>query len=219
MSSRGPRLRPDLIGDDPGAWSIVSFAREAQGAQLLGRAGRRRQTPGALLSTLAPTEIGRPLPGLDRSLGVAGAGPIRLVALHREGARRLWFEDGGRTLRGVAPRVVRRWSVPDLAPGPHDDPEDDPAAALPPPAPPNALGEPVEGEIVAPGGALVAAASKSGRLFGVAFLRLPEREVVRFVAGAAAAAWTDDGAMLAIGGDWGVMLAEPAATPAPAGPS
>ena len=31
------RLRPDLIPNDAGAWSIVSFAREAQGAQLVGR--------------------------------------------------------------------------------------------------------------------------------------------------------------------------------------
>ncbi|HJZ60614.1 MAG TPA: hypothetical protein VKD47_00525 [Miltoncostaeaceae bacterium] len=210
MSSIRPRMHPDLIADDPGAWSIVSFARESQGAQLIGRAGRRRQTPGALLSTLAPTEIGRPLPGLDPSLGVAGAGPIRLIGLNREGARRLWFEDGGRALRGVAPRVVRRWSVPDLAPGPHDYPDQDPAEALPQPAAPAALAQPVEGEVVAPGGRLVAAATKSGRLFGVAFLRLPERAVVRFVAGAAAAAWTEDGRLLAFGGDWGVMLAEPA---------
>ena len=48
---------------------------------------------------------------------------------------------------------------------------------------------------------------KYGRLFGVAFIRLPERVLVRFVGGAACAAWTDDAQTLAIGGDWGVLLA------------
>jgi hypothetical protein len=203
------RLRPDLIPDDAGAWSIVSFAREAQGAQLIGRGGRRRQTSAALLSDFAP-EIPLDRPGLDASLGVAGAGPIRLIASHREGARGLYFEDGGRTLRGIQMKVLRRWSVPDLQPGPHDYPEADPAGALAPPAAPGDLVSAVAGEVVAPGGRLSAAPVKHGRLFGVAFLRLPERTLVRFIGGAACAAWTDDGQTLAFGGDWGVILARPA---------
>jgi hypothetical protein len=202
------RLRPDLIPDDAGAWSIVSFAREAQGAQLIGRGGRRRQTSAALLSDFAP-EIPLDRPGLDASIGVAGAGTIRLIASHREGARGLYFEDGGRTLRGVHMRVLRRWSVPDLVSGPHDYPRTDPAAALPPPAAPADLVAAVPGEILAPGGRLSAAPVKYGRLFGVAFLRLPERTLVRFIGGAACAAWTEDGQILAFGGDWGVILAVP----------
>ena len=73
MSTYMHRQRPDLIPDDPGPWSIVSFARETQGAQLIGRGGRRRQTVAALLSDFAPGDPTRP-PGLDESLGVAGAG-------------------------------------------------------------------------------------------------------------------------------------------------
>lgn len=203
------RLRPDLLPGDPGPWSIVSFAREAQGAQLIGRGGRRRQTSAALLSDTAP-EIPLDRPGLDAALGVAGAGPIRLIAFSREGARSLYFEDGGATLRGVHPRVLRRWSVPSLDLGTHDYPETDPAAALAPPAVPSALVEAVDGEVVAPGGRVSAAPVKYGRLFGVAFLRLPERTLVRFIGGAACAAWGDDGQTLAIGGDWGVLLAVPA---------
>ena len=203
------RLRPDLIPDDPGAWAIVSFAREAQGAQLIGRGGRRRQISAALLTDFAP-EIPLDRPGLDASLGVAGAGTIRLIAVSREGARSLYFEDRGATLRGIFPRVLRRWSVPNLKAGNHDYPESDPAAALPPPATPGALVEAVEGEVVAPGGRLSAAPVKYGLLFGVAFVRLPERTLVRFIGGAACAAWTEDGQMLAIGGDWGVLLAVPA---------
>lgn len=200
------RRRPDLIPADPGPWAIVSFAREAQGAQLVGRGGRRRQTSAALLSDSAP-EIPLDRPGLDASLGAAGAGPIRLVAVSREGARSLWFEDEGATLRGIHPRVIRRWSVPDLEVGSHDYPETDPAATLPAPVAPARLVEPVEGEVVAPGGRLSAAPVKYGRLFGVAFIRLPERVLVRFIGGAACAAWTDDAQTLAIGGDWGVLLA------------
>jgi hypothetical protein len=209
------RLRPELIPNDAGPWSIVSYAREAQGAQLIGRGGRRRETSAALLSDFVP-EIPIDRPGLDESLGVAGGGSIRLIASNREGARGLYFEDDDKTLRGIHKNVLRRWSVPDLAVGTHDYPETDPAAALAAPAHPSMLAEPVEGEIVAPGGRLSAAPVKLARLFGVAFVRLPERTLVRFIGGAACAAWTSDGQMLAIGGDWGVMLAEPArpATPA-----
>ncbi len=203
------RLRPDLIPNDAGAWSIISFAREAQGAQLIGRGGRRRQTSAALLSDFAPA-IPLDRPGLDESLGVAGGGLIRLVAMHREGARSLYFEDGGATLRGVHMKVIRRWSVPGLEVGTHEYPDTDPAAALPRPAAPSALVGPVDGEVFAPGGRLSAAPVKYGRLFGVAFIRRPERTLVRFIGGAACAAWTEDGQMLAVGGDWGVILAVPA---------
>lgn len=203
------RLRPDLIPDDAGAWSIVSFAREAQGAQLIGRGGRRRQTSAALLSDFAP-DIPLDRPGLDETLGVAGGGLIRLVAMHREGARGLYFEDDDTTLRGIHKRVLRRWSVPELDVGTHEYPETDPVEALVPPAAPDDLFAPVPGEVVAPGGALSATPVKHGRMFGVAFIRLPERTLVRFITGAACAAWTSDGQTLAVGGDWGVILAVPA---------
>lgn len=198
-----------IIPDDPGAWSIVSFVREAQGAQLIGRGGRRKPTSAALLSDVPPqVAIGRP--GLDPSLDTVGAGPIRLLAVSDEGARRLHFEDGDATLRGVHMRVVRRWSVPELVPGPHDYPDSDPAADLALPANPLELANEVDGEVVAPGGRLAAAPIKQGRLFGLALIRLPDRALVRFIGGAACAAWSSDGRLLAFGGDWGVILAESA---------
>lgn len=209
------RLRPELIPNDAGPWSIVSFARETQGAQLIGRGGRRRQTSAALLSDFAP-EIPLDRPGLDESLGVAGGGLIRLIAADREGARALYFEDDDRTLRGVHKKVIRRWSVPDLDVGTHDYPDVDPAAAIAPPSDPRSLFEPVDGETIAPGGRLSVATVKYGRMFGVAFIRLPERTLVRFIGGAACAAWTTDGQTLAVGGDWGVILAVPAGVQLPA---
>jgi hypothetical protein len=198
--------RPDLIGDDPGAWSIVSFVRESQGAQLLGRGGRRRATAAALLTDTAP-DVPLARPGLDPSIPVAGAGPIRLVSVSREGARSLAFDEDDTVLRGVHMRVNRRFSVPDLVPGPHEYPESDPAAALPAPAHPAEIVNPVPGEVTAPGGQVAAVPIKYGRLFGLVILRTGDRSVLRFIAGAACAAWTADGQTLAFGGDWGVMLA------------
>lgn len=203
---RQMQQRPDLIPDDPGAWSIVSFVRESQGAQLLGRGGRRRPTAAALLTDVAP-EVPLARPGLDAGLGVAGAGRIRLLSVIREGARALSFADDDTVLRGTHTRVVRRLSVPDLVPGPHEYTDDDPAAALPPPAHPADIVAPVPGEVTAPGGAVAAAPIKYGRLFGIVLLRTSDRAVLRFIGGAACAAWSADGQLLAFGGDWGVMLA------------
>lgn len=209
MGTNPLRRSVEIIPDDPGPWSIVSFAREAQGAQLIGRGGRRRPTPAALLSDTTP-EIPLDRPGLDETLRIAGAGALRMLAVHREGARSLYFEEDDTVLRGIHTRVIRRWSVPTLEVGAHEYPDSDPAAALAPPVPPALLADPVEGETVAPGGTVSAAPVKYGRLFGVAFLALPQRTVLRFIGGAACATWSSDGQLLAFGGDWGVMLAEPA---------
>ncbi len=212
MTTNRP-IGDDLLVDDPGAWSIVSFVREAQGARIMGRGGhRRRATSAGLLSDVLPN-VPIEHPGLDASLETVGAGLIQLVSSTREGARRLYFEEDGTVLRGVAPRVIRRYSVPDLDPGPHEYPDTDPAADRSVPYPPGALGEPVPGEVIAPGGRLVAAPLKEGRLFGLAFLRTSDRALVRFIGGAACAAWTDDGTLLAVGGDWGVLLAKAADRP------
>ncbi|HRC06926.1 MAG TPA: hypothetical protein PLV41_01835 [Miltoncostaeales bacterium] len=203
---RQMQQRPDLIRDDPGAWSIVSYVREAQGSQLIGRGGRRRSTPAGLLTDTAP-DVPLPKPGLDNSIQVAGAGKIELVSVLREGARELHFAEGDTVLRGIHTRVIRRFSVPDLVPGPHEYPETDPAAAIPPPAHPAEIGQPVPGEVTAPGGLVAAVPIKYGRLFGLVLLRTDNRHVLRFIAGGACAAWTADAQMIAFAGDWGVMLA------------
>ena len=137
---------------------------------------------------------------------------IRLVAFDREGARALYFEDDDKTLRGDSQEGHPPVVVPDLDVGTHEYPEVDPAAALPAPSAPAGAVDPVDGEVIAPGGRLSVAPVKIGRRLGVAFLRLPERTLVRFIGGASCAAWTEDGQMLAFGGDWGVIVAVPATT-------
>lgn len=203
---RQMQRQPDLLVDDPGAWSIVSFAREAQGALLTGRHGRRRVTSAGLLADVKP-EVPLPCPGLDESVPVAGAGRIELLRSVREGARSLEFVEDDTALRAVHTRVIRRFTVPDLEAGPHEYPETDPAANLPAPAHPGEIHEPVPGEVTAPGGEVSAVPIKYGRLFGLVFLRTSDRSVMRFIGGAACAAWNSDASILAFGGDWGVMLA------------
>ncbi|HSJ73094.1 MAG TPA: hypothetical protein VK904_02160, partial [Miltoncostaeaceae bacterium] len=90
-------------------------------------------------------------------------------------------------------------------------PGPDPAADLPAALDPVSL---VHDEITAvaasPGGAVVAVHTREGRADVVAILRTDDRSLVRWIRGARAAAWSPDGALLALGGPWGVMLAEAA---------
>jgi hypothetical protein len=49
---------------------------------------------------------------------------------------------------------------------------------------------------------------RDGRTAALAIIRVEPRELVRWIAGARCAAWSADGMQIAIGGDWGVILAE-----------
>jgi hypothetical protein len=150
------------------------------------------------------------LAGLDPSSPLAGAGPVRVVAAAREPALHLAF-DGEGVLRGLSPYVARSWSVPELAATSEERPGDDPAAGLPPPVDPAAL---ASGELApvatAPGAEVVAVHTREGRSDVLALIRPSERALVRWIRGARAAAWSPDGSLLALGGPWGVVLAEAA---------
>ncbi len=205
MSTK-PLGPPAILVDDPGPWSVVSsvFAQA-------GRPGRRRPLPpmGLMLSPAPETHL--VLVGLDAASPLAGAGPLRIVAAAREPAFTLAFDPDAGVLRGVSPFVVRAWSVPDLALQAEERPAEDPAAALPPPVAPASLHEadlPVLA--TAPGDEIVAVHSKEGRNDVVALIRLSDGSVVRWIRAARAAAWSPDGRHLALGGQWGVLLAETA---------
>jgi hypothetical protein len=202
MSTRPPPP-PPVLRDDPGPWSVVSsvFAQA-------GRPGRRRPPPPVGLMLSPPPESALELAGLDPSSPVAGVGAVRVVAAAREPALALAF-DGDALLRGVSPYVARAWSVPDLGTAAEDRPGGDPSADLPSAIDPASL---ASGDIApvatAPGGALLAVHTREGRADVVALVRAEDRALVRWVRGARAAAWSPDGTLLALGGPWGVMLAE-----------
>lgn len=207
MSTR-PLPPPAVLADDPGPWSVVSSVFATAGAP-----GRRRPQPpmGLMLSPAPETHL--TLAGLDASSGLAGAGPMRVIAAAREPAFALSFDAQGGLFRGVSPYVARAWSMPALTLHAEERPGDDPAAALPPPVHPESLHESdLPALALAPGGAFAAVHSREGRADVVAVIRLTDGALVRWVRGARAAAWSADGRHLVLGGPWGVLLAEATAS-------
>lgn len=202
MSTR-PLPPPDFLRDDPGPWSVVSSVFSQAG-----RPGRRRPQPPTGLMLSPPPEIGLTLAGVDRASPVAGVGQVTIVAAAREPALALAFADGGALLRGASAGVRRAWSVPDLTVVDEDRPAEDPAASIPPQIHPAALAErELPGAVADPTGTVVAAFTREGRFDVLAILR-DDRSVVRWVRGVRAAAWSPDGLRLALGGTWGVLLAQ-----------
>jgi hypothetical protein len=198
---------PEVVADDPGPWSIVSQLRRK--ASRAARPDKRRLPPphGLLLSR--PPQIDLPKPGLVAHSDLAGAGPIRVIAAGREPAYRLWFDDDQRLLRGVSPFVERAWSVPDMRSQPEQRPGDDPTTGLEPPLEQSELSGELRGAVLSPGGELAAVAVRDGSAIAIALIRPDDRALVRWIVGARAAAWSRDGGMFAVGGEFGVLLTVP----------
>ncbi len=204
MSTR-PLSAPAVLADDPGPWSVVSSVLSQPG-----RPGRRRPQPpvGLMLSPAPETTLA--LAGV-RPSSIAGVGPLRVMAAAREPAFVLSFDDPAELLRGVSPFVVRAWSLPTLALHSEERPSEDPAAQLAPPVHPASLHEKDLPHLAeAPGGEFVAVHTREGRSDVVAIIAVSDGSLVRWVRGARAAAWSADGRRLALGGPWGVLLAEAA---------
>jgi hypothetical protein len=158
-----------------------------------------------------PPDLRLPLAGIDEDSPVAGIGRFRIVAAAREPALTLAFDEASGLLRGVSPHVRRAWSVPELTVAEEERPGDDPAADLPAPAPFETVADP-DAEparlATSPDGTVVAAHLREGRADVLALVRLEDRGIIRWIRHARAAAWSADGRRLAIGGPWGVLLAE-----------
>lgn len=201
MSTK-PLGPPPILADDPGPWSVVSSVFSQAG-----RPGKRRPQPpmGLMLSPAPQTALG--LAGLEDASPVAGIGRVRIVAAAREPAFWLEFE-GATVLRGVSPYVRRAWSVPALSLDAEERPAEDPVAGLPEPVDPAGLAGGVDPVAASPGGEAVAVHTKEGRSDVIAILRPADGALVRWVRGARAAAWSPDGVHLALGGPWGVLLAQ-----------
>jgi hypothetical protein len=207
--STRPLGPPAFIPDDPGPWAVTSHTNH-----IASRPGRRRPIPPSGLMLSPPPSLDLPIVGIADQADLAAAGPIRVIAAAREPAHGLWFDAEGDVLRGVSPYVKRAWSLPDLALALEERPGDDPAADLPPIEHGIVLAESLPPVIAeAPGGSLVAVTVRENRYTVVAVVRPDDRKIVRWIRGARAAAWSADGKLFAIGGDWGVLLAAPLVTP------
>jgi hypothetical protein len=194
-----------VIPEDPGPWSGILEVLQRRGTS----PGRRRAEPPNGLMMAPPPRTSLTLAGLDASLGVAGAGPVTGVAAAREPAVALRVEDG--RLLGVSRMVRRTWSLPDLRVTAEERPPQDPAAGVHEPVPLDGL---ADGELpgfagLAPGGAVaLVPVIETPRYPGLVVLRVADRAVLRYIRWARCGAWTADGAQLAVGGDWGILLLE-----------
>ncbi|MEQ9337055.1 MAG: hypothetical protein RJQ03_07670, partial [Miltoncostaeaceae bacterium] len=187
----------------PGPGAVASSLFSTAGAP----ARRRRQSPLGLMLSPAP-DRGAAVSGLEAEPTVAGTGAVRIVAGTREPAHRLWFE--GDVLHGVSPYVRRTWSGSDLALLSEDRPGGDLADQIPLPVHPDALeAEDLPGAVEAPGGEFLGVSTREARAEVVAILRASDRAIVRWIRGARAIAWSPQGDKLAIGAEWGIVLAVP----------
>lgn len=203
---RGGHRPPPFIPDDPGTWSIVSHVQAAIGAGLRAHVQRGAPTPGLLLN--APRGAPITLEGLTSERVPVGAGRMRIVAALSDPADTLHFSDDGQVLHGQSPRARRTWTLPKLTPGPVVHDERGPLSSAP--EPDILAGDLGERLIPAPGGAFGAMIVRDGRTTAAVILRLAEdpaaRSLIRWITGVAGLAWTPDGRVLALSGDWGVLL-------------
>ena len=207
MSTRRNANVPAFIVDDPGSWGMIAQVQRAIGGQMGAHHRRHVPIPGILMMPHRIVPI--PVSGLSvTESNPVGVGRLKVVAALSEPSDRLRFSDDGKTLFGESPRAKRSWTFPALTPAPVVAEEQPPV-----PVPPGlaVLAEDLgDLPIIAPGGDYAGMIVRDGRLPAFAMLRLgdgPEtRELVRWITGVTAAAWSPDGRILALAGDWGLLI-------------
>jgi hypothetical protein len=191
------------VKDDPGPWSVAAPVYQGRG----GRPDRRRAAPPAGLVLSPPPQVPLQLTGLDPGASVAGAGKIEVFGGLRESARAMRFIESDTKIEAIGPLVVRVWTLDNLAYAEEVRPDEDPAAGIAPPVPAEDLAGDLPHAVSSPDGSLLAMPVRERGGVALAILRAEDRSVVRWIRGALSAAWSSDGRMIAIGGDWGAVVA------------
>ena len=192
-----------VLADDPGPWSGILDVLQRRGV----RPGRRRAEPPNGLMRMPAPQTTVTLSGLDATLGVAGAGPVRIVAAAREPALVLTAEADG-SIAGASPGVRRVWSLPDLRLSVEDRIGNDAAveAVTPVLLVDLSAGELPPQTVFAPGGTVAAVpVVESARVSSLAIVRTDDRSLCRLIRWARCGAWSADGKILVIGGEWGLL--------------
>lgn len=199
---QGPRSGPDTVmTEDPGPWSVAIPVFRMRS----GRADRRRAMPPLGFTLSPPPNTGLKMTGLVPDAPTVGAGPLVFSVGVREPARAMSF--AGDRLTTVSPLVARSYALPDLDDLIEERPAEDPAAAVAPPVPVADLAGAVDAGTVSPDGELRAVTVAERGAVAVALVRASDMSVARWLRGCWCAAWSEDGSRLAIGGDWGLVLA------------
>lgn len=146
------------------------------------------------------------LVGLDDAATVAGAGRMEIIGGLRESCRIMRFVENDTKIEAIGPLVIRTWTLERLVQPVEERPEQDPAAALTPPVEMSDLAGELPHAVHSPDGSVLATAVRERGGVALAILRSEDRAVVRWVRGAISAAWSTDGQILAIGGDWGAAI-------------
>ena len=199
----GPRSGPDTVmADDPGPWSVAIPVFRMRS----GRADRRRAMPPLGFMLSPPPALGLETIGLEAGAQTLGAGPVTFTVGVREPAHAVHF--AGERLVTISPHVSRSYALPGLDDLREERPSDDPAAGLPPPVSAESLAETAGAGTLSPDGALRAITVAERGAIVVALMRTVDGSLARWMRGCWCAGWSPDGSLLAVGGDWGVVLAE-----------
>ena len=199
---QGPRSGPDTVmAEDPGPWSVAIPVYRMRS----GRADRRRAMPPLGFTLAPPPETGLEMSGLDPDATTVGAGRLTFSVGVREPARALEFT--GDRLLTVSPLVARSYALPGLDDLIEERPAADPAADVPPPVPLAELAGDTEAGSLSPDGLLRAVTVAERGAVVVALIRTADMSIARWMRGCWCAGWSADGSQIAIGGDWGLVLA------------